>query len=377
MSHLTITRVYREAEGTTLGEALTTSFNDGSDILVRNVNAGFDEDGGYFTLRNGSVSEVCTYDGYDESTSKLLRCTRPNTMLNWAIDTMVEAGDDGEAESPLLCDGYLDGDLETLAVEIPIEPQVERHYLIGPRERDQYETAEVSIDEDGSVKAVIGAPISLVGREPAIVGGTLPGQLGGRYAADSAGFRLYNEDEELTFNAESATGDLSISGALVTGGTIQTAAPVEGETRVVISDTVSLDAITWYEHTGGVDVQIAALNRNAGELLLTSSENLEITAGEDILMSAEGVSITTDVDNINFIPGTGFGVKVLGTGQLSLGDGTTTDGRLRIYDDVLDSEPALPSDATYCTQYYHRRTGLSNQLKVAFSTGRIVLATAP
>lgn len=195
----------------------------------------------------------------------------------------------------------------------------------------------------------------------------------------SDGIKLYDDSGDLTFHAESETGDLSISGALVTGGTIQTSEPVEGEIRVVISDEVSADTISWMKHESGVDVQVARLEVDFGEDLQVKAitGNLFLTSTDFVHLGGEEVEILASDNNITLTPGTGFGVHVLGTGQLSLGDGTTTDGRLRIYDDELDAEPNLPSDGTWCTIYYHRRTGLANQLKVAFSTGRVVLATAP
>lgn len=98
----------------------------------------------------------------------------------------------------------------------------------------------------------------------------------------------YNVVGEQTFHMDGATGDVLIAGALLVGGTIRTADPTEGETRVEITDSV-VDKVYWKKVISGVDTDIAYVGTFlGGNLEIASLYGVKIMATTDATLEAVG-----------------------------------------------------------------------------------------
>lgn len=366
---ITVTRVYRRAEGSTLAEALTTSFTDGGRIKVRTV-ADFEDKGGEFCIVNHdrSTIEQGTYDSIDEDTNELTGCQRPDAQ-NWPLDSVIEDGGDGHANVELLVDGFEDLPSNTV-VEIPVRSEVWPLYthLTGPLSTADRFVVECSLDDANNIEEVISGPFPTTGTEPQLDGGSVaPGTI--EYPSLNVGtIRIVDTEAELedleakagdaayvrglpsiyrymdeqpigvtydsngdpvatpipgvfgdpddvpnwyrTTDAQDILADaitathlqvatLSAIAAdlgtvtLGTGGYLRTAAPIEGETRIEITDSIR-DEINWIHHAGGVDDTVARVGVTGGNMLAQSDDSIHLDAATLLTLEADELSIDSN-----------------------------------------------------------------------------------
>lgn len=169
----------------------------------------------------------------------------------------------------------------------------------------------------------------------------------------------------------------TIDGLLITAPTFRSHAPVNDDTRIEIQGATDYDTIKWiYRDGGGVDntmVEMVGLDSGGGIeadgtfYIQTTGDRLFLNAlGDNIELVATAPGVISMLAPTISIEGLLVSHNSITVGSASTG--ADTIGKVDFSCTVLDTNAGTPP-SNHARQYFHRRTGNPNQLKVRFPNG--------